>query len=324
MRTRRRTREGVKTRTVHNPRDDIGVFRLAEPDRRHDRVPRRATDRSRDADPPRLSEFGSPAKTATMTYEDIRYDAAEGIATITIDRPDVYNAFTPATVGELNDAIRRARGDDGVYVVVLTGAGDGFCSGADVTEMPDWSEMTKEEYAGFLWAVQNVVRQLRSTPEPTIAAVGGPAIGAGCDFALACDLRVVSEEAVLREGFVRVGLIPGDGGAWLLPRLVGESKAREYLLTGMDIDATEAVDVGLAVEAVEDPLARARSLADELLRLPATAVRNTNRLIDPTQSFEEYCERAIEFQWECVNDPEHTEAVAAFEAGREPEFDREY
>jgi enoyl-CoA hydratase/carnithine racemase len=259
-----------------------------------------------------------------MTYEDIRYDAAEGIATITLDRPDVYNAFTPATIGELNDAIRRARSDEGVYVVVLTGAGDGFCSGADVTEMPDWSEMTKEEYAGFLWAVQNVVRQLRSTPEPTIAAVGGPAIGAGCDFALACDLRVVSEGAVLREGFVRVGLIPGDGGAWLLPRLVGESKAREYLLTGMDIDATEAVDVGLAVEAVEDPLARARSLADELLRLPATAVRNTNRLIDPTQSFEEYCERAIEFQWECVNDPEHAEAVAAFEAGREPEFDREY
>ncbi|MFB6121912.1 MAG: enoyl-CoA hydratase/isomerase family protein [Haloferacaceae archaeon] len=257
-------------------------------------------------------------------YDDIRYEAADGIATITIARPDVYNAFTATTLGELNDALRRARGDDRVYVVVLTGADDAFCSGADVSEMPDWSAMTKEEYAGFLWSVQNVVRQLRTTPKPTIAAVGGPAIGAGCDLALACDLRVVGTDAVLREGFVRVGLVPGDGGAWLLPRLVGESKAREYLLTGVDIDAEEAVDVGLAVDAVDDPLDRARSLAEDLLALPATAVRNTNRLVDPTQSFDDYCQQAIDYQWECVNDPEHAEAIAAFDEGRDPEFDREY
>lgn len=255
-------------------------------------------------------------------YEQIRYESDEGIATVSIDRPDVYNAFTPTTLGELNDALRRAADDDAVYVVVLTGAGDAFCSGADVTEMPG-SETTKEEYAGFLWSVQNVVRQLRTMPKPTIAAVGGPAIGAGCDFALACDLRVVATDAFLREGFVRVGLIPGDGGAWLLPRLIGESKAREYLLTGMDIDAAEAVDVGLAVDAVDDPLAAARSLADDLLALPATAVRNSNRLIDPEMSFEEYCERAIEYQWECVNDPEHEEAVAAFNEDRPPEYDRD-
>lgn len=146
-------------------------------------------------------------------YEQIRYESEGGIATITIDRPDVYNAFTPTTLGELNDALRRVEGDENVYVAILTGTGDAFCSGADVTEMPDWSEMTKEEYAGFLWSVQNVVRQLRTTAKPTIAAVNGPAIGAGCDFALGCDLRVVSEDAILREGFVRIGLVPGDGGA---------------------------------------------------------------------------------------------------------------
>lgn len=257
-------------------------------------------------------------------YEQIRYEAEDGIATITIDRPDVYNAFTPTTLGELNDALRRVVADESVYVIVLTGAGDAFCSGADVNEMPDWSDMTKEGYAGFLWSVQNVVRQLRSMPEPTIAAVNGPAIGAGCDFTLACDLRVLSEDAILREGFVRVGLVPGDGGAWLLPRLVGESKAREYLLTGMDIDADEAIDVGLAVDAVEDSFERAQALAEEILALPATAVRNTNRLVDPTASFEDYCERAIEYQWECINDPEHDEAIAAFNEDREPEFDREY
>jgi enoyl-CoA hydratase/carnithine racemase len=257
-------------------------------------------------------------------YEEVQYEAEDGIATITIDRPDVYNAFSPTTLGELNDAIRRAEGDDAVYVVILTGAGDAFCAGADVTEMPDWSDMRKEEYAGYLWTVQNVVRQLRRMAKPSIAAVGGPAIGAGCDFALACDLRVVAEDAILREGFVRVGLVPGDGGAWLLPRLVGEAKAREYLLTGMDIDAEEAVDIGLAADRADDALARARDLAEELLSLPATAVRNTNLLVDPTMTFEDYCERAIEYQWECVNDPEHEEAIAAFNEDREPAFDRRY
>jgi enoyl-CoA hydratase/carnithine racemase len=257
-------------------------------------------------------------------YQEIRYDVDEGIATITIDRPDVYNAFTSTTLGELNDALRRADAADNVYVVVVCGAGDGFCAGADVTEMPDWAEMRVEEYAGYLWTVQNVVRQLRRMAKPSIAAVGGPAIGAGCDFALACDLRVVGPDAVLREGFVRVGLVPGDGGAWLLPRLIGEARAKQYLLTGMDIDATEAHEIGLAAEIAAAPLDAAYDLAERLLALPATAVRKTNQLIDPSLSFEDYCERAIAYQWTCVNDPEHDEAVAAFNEDREPAFDREY
>jgi enoyl-CoA hydratase/carnithine racemase len=265
-----------------------------------------------------------PAHDDRTMYEDVRYETDAGIATITIDRPEAYNAFTKNTLVELNDAIGRATDDDAIYVVILTGAGDGFCAGADVTDMPDWSDLTKEEYAGYLWTVQNVVRRLRSTPKPTIAAVGGPAIGAGCDFALACDMRVMGEGGVLREGFVRVGLVPGDGGAWLLPRLIGESKAREYLLRGVDIPPEEAVEVGLAATVAEDPLDEARELAEELLSLPALAVRNTNRLVDPTMTFEDYCERAIEYQWECVNDPEHDEAVAAFREKRDPEFDREY
>ena len=160
--------------------------------------------------------------------------------------------------------------------------------------------------------------------KPSVAAVGGPAVGAGCDFALACDLRVVGPNSFLREGFIRVGLVPGDGGSWLLPRLIGESKAKEYLLTGKDITPGDAVDLGLAVESADDPLERATALARDLLDLPALAVRRTNALVDPEQSFEEYCERAIAYQWECVNDPEHAEAIAAFGEGREPEYDRDY
>jgi enoyl-CoA hydratase/carnithine racemase len=257
-------------------------------------------------------------------YDDVIYEAEEGIATITIDRPEAYNAFTRTTIFELNDAIRRAERNDGVYAMVLTGAGDGFCSGADVTEMPDWEEMGLEEYAGYLWGVQNVVRQLRAAATPSVAAVNGPAIGAGCDFALACDVRVVGPDALLREGFVRVGLVPGDGGAWLLPRLVGEAKAKEYLLTGRDITPADAVEMGLAVEETDPALEGALDLAAEVRDLPALAVQHTNRLTDPEQSFAEYCEQAIEYQWDCVTDSEHQEAVAAFGEDREPDFDRDY
>ncbi|MFT4947079.1 MAG: enoyl-CoA hydratase/carnithine racemase, partial [Natronomonas sp.] len=229
----------------------------------------------------------------TMDYEDIRYDTTEGVATVTIDRPEVRNAFTERTITELNDAIDRFQDDDGVYVAILTGSEGSFCAGADVSTMPDWSEKGPDAYGEFLSDVQDVVSGLRGSAKPTIAAVGGPAIGAGCDFALACDLRVVGADAVLREGFVGVGLVPGDGGAWLLPRLIGEAKAREYLLTGRDITPERAVELGLAVEKADDSLAAARALAEELLDLPALAVQHTNRLIDPEQSFEEYCERAI-------------------------------
>lgn len=257
-------------------------------------------------------------------YDDVAYETDDGIATITIDRPDVYNAFTRETILELNETIRRACDDDGVYAIVLTGAGDGFCAGADVSSMPDWEDMHKEEYAGFLWAVQNVVRQLRAAATPSVAAVNGPAVGAGCDFALACDVRIVGPEASLREGFVNVGLVPGDGGGWLLPRLIGEAKAKEYLLTGRGITPEDAVEMGLAVEKADDARASARAFAGEMRDLPAQAVRHTNRLVDPEQSFEEYCERAIDYQWDCVNDSEHAEAVAAFEENREPAFDRDY
>jgi enoyl-CoA hydratase/carnithine racemase len=257
-------------------------------------------------------------------YEDVRYETDEGTATITIDRPDVLNAFREQTILELNAAIRDAREDDGVYAIVLTGAEGSFCAGADTTDMPAWDEQAKEDYAGYLWGVQNVVRQLRASSKPSIAAVDGPAVGAGCDFGLACDMRVVGPDAFFREGFVRVGLIPGDGGAWLLPRLIGESAAKQYLLTGRDIEPEDAVDLGLAVEEAEDPLAAAHDLADELLGLPATAVQRTNDLVDSEQGFEDYCERAIEYQWDCVNDPEHHEAVAAFNEKREPSYDRDY
>lgn len=261
------------------------------------------------------------------SFENIAYSVEEGRAEILLDNPEKLNAFDATMLVDLNEAIQQAMADDRVYVVILSGRGRGFCSGADVSNMNDREDReNKLTYGAHLWKVQNVDRLLYNGPKPVIAAVNGPAIGAGCDFALACDLRVMSESAYLRQQFVNIGLVPGDGGAWLLPRLVGESKAKELILTGRDIGAEEAKEIGLAVDVAEDgrALETARELADDLREKPTLAMQNTKGLIDITQPFEEYAHRAYQRQWECINDPEHHEAVAALREGRDPEFDREY
>lgn len=257
--------------------------------------------------------------------DGIGYRVTEGRAEITLDRPATYNAFDGDMLAAVNERLLDARADDDVYVILLTGRGDGFCSGADVSNMDGREDRENAAtYGAHLWAVQYVNRQLLFGEKPTIAAVNGPAVGAGCDFALACDLRVMSEGAFLREQFVNVGLVPGDGGAWTLPRLIGESKAKEYLLTGRDITAADAEELGLVVDVVpDDELMRtARGLANEIRDKPATAVRNAKALVDTTRSFGEYCAAAHEKQWECVSDPEHRAAVEAVADGRRPELDR--
>lgn len=256
-------------------------------------------------------------------YEDVKYQVDTGVAVITINRPEAYNAFTEETILELNDALRRAAHDSGVVATVLTGADDKFCAGADLDGMTDWEDRSYDEYGAFLWTVQNVVRQLRTMPKPTIGAVSGAAVGAGCDFALACDMRVLAPDATLREGFVRVGLVPGDGGGWLLPRLIGRGRALEYLLTGANISAEEADELGLANRISETPINTATDLASTFRNIPRQAVRLTKQLVQ-TDSFEQYCEMAAEYQYECIQDPEHTEAVQAMADGTQPEFDRDY
>ena len=225
------------------------------------------------------------------------------------------NAFDEATVQELIVAIETALADDAAYAILLTGAGEAFCAGADLSVAAernrafaagDRSVVAKREYLEYAEDVVEVVRLLYSGPKPTVGAVNGPAIGAGSDFALACDLRVMSETAVLREQFVNLGFVAADGGGWLLPRLVGEAKAKEYLLTGRDIIPTAADDMGLVVGVVEagDALPTARDLAREPRDKPATAMRYTKELIGTGQSFEEYVTAGLERQWEARQDPE--------------------
>jgi len=256
---------------------------------------------------------------------NVQYTVTSGRAEITLDRPDVYNAFDAEMLVELNERLLDAHADDDVYVILLTGNGKGFCSGADVSGM-DGREDRKNAftYGEHLWAVQHAIRLLRFGEKPTVAAVNGPAVGAGCGFALACDLRVFAERAFLRQGFIDVGLVPGEGSAWLLPRLIGESKAREIHLTGRDVDAEAAVELGLAVEAVPAPevVAAARSVANEIRDKPAVAVRHTRALLGDDGSFAEHCHDAHDRQWECVTDEEHRIAAAAVVDGRSPDLDR--
>jgi enoyl-CoA hydratase/carnithine racemase len=259
-------------------------------------------------------------------YKHVDYTVTDGRAEVVLNRPDVLNAFHDEMVEEILLALFDAHSDDRVFVILLTGAGRAFTSGADVTNMGEGGDNNRLEAAEHLWKVQNVVRYLYHGPKPSVAAINGPALGAGCDFALACDMRVMAEEAFLREQFVNIGLIPGDGGGWLLPRLVGEAKAKEFILTGKDITPEAALDAGLVAEVVESGESRstARELANDLRDKPAQAMQNCKDLVGFGRSFEDYSQDAIDAQWRVRNDPEHDEAIRALQEDREPDFDRPY
>ena len=256
-------------------------------------------------------------------FEDIEYETSSGIATVAFARPEVRNALRTETLTEFVTALDDAEADESVYVVLLTGRGPAFCAGGDHTLIDAWRDSSFEAFEADLRLFQVAVERLRSMRTPSVAAVNGPAVGAGCDIALACDLRVVSPEATLSEGFVHLGLLSGDGGGWLLPRLIGEAKAKEYLLTGKAMEAPEIVDLGLAVLMDDDVLIGGRELAERLRDLPPEAVQRTKRLATMrSESLEQHLERALAAQWACLQDEEHEAIVAARRAGRDFEPNR--
>lgn len=186
---------------------------------------------------------------------DLEWAVAEGVGTITLNRPHRKNAFTFEMIDEWAERLRLIRTDDEVRVVVLTGAGDAFCSGVDLESFSpaDGSRPTVLARRGHLAdRIHRVALALEDLDKPVIAAMRGVAVGAGLDMALMCDMRIVSETAKFSEGYVKVGLIPGDGGCYWLPRIVGLPKALELLLSGDMIDAAEALRIGLVNKVVAD------------------------------------------------------------------------
>lgn len=260
-----------------------------------------------------------------MEYDDIDYRVTDGRAEITLDRPSVMNAYTADTLVELNRAVEDALDDDRVYVILLTGAGRGFCTGRDLRDgtVSDY-RLSESERLGRVGAV---MRHLYLGEKPSVAAVNGPAVGGGMELALACDFRIVAEDAFFRDGHVSTGFTPATGGAWILSRLIGEARAKRATLLGEDIDAEQAVEWGMAVDAAggDELLARAREVADSLRDEPATALRASKGLFDPTiSSFDEHAHETVAARWRCQDAPESVESRAARSEEREPEFDREY
>ncbi len=207
-------------------------------------------------------------------------DEASGVALLTLNRPDQLNAFDLAMVRSWVDALEQVREDRGIRALVVTGSGKAFCAGGDVDELERFLTMDALERKHYLWQnVHRVALTLEQIDVPVIAAINGTARGAGLDMALLCDLRIMDRTAVVAMSYVKMGLMPGDGGAFLLPRLIGLPRALEFLWTGDDIDAATALAIGLVNHVCEPgcALAEARRLAERIARGPAEAIRFTKR-----------------------------------------------
>jgi len=253
-----------------------------------------------------------------MQYQEIVFEKKGSVAVLTLNRPDIRNAITgERIVQEIEGACREVQENLEVCALIVTGAGSAFSAGGNVKDMLEKRGM----FAGgpdqvrdnYRRGIQRIPLALTRIDVPTIAAVNGPAIGAGCDLACMCDIRIAGEKARFGETFVAVGLIPGDGGAYFLPRVVGFSKACELAFTCRVIDAQEALRVGLVSEvtAQDRLLERCLEIAGEIARQPAKTLRMAKRLFYSCQgrTLEETLEMSAAMQALCHHTPEHAKAL---------------
>lgn len=250
------------------------------------------------------------------------------IVTLTMNQPETRNALTGNTaVAEFVQACADIALDRSVRAVIVTGADPAFCSGGNVKDMlrfqsPDLQpEAIREEYRN---GIQRLPKALYHLDVPVIAAVNGPAIGAGLDLSCMCDIRIASEKATFAESFVKVGIVPGDGGAWLLPRAVGMSKAAEMAFTGEALNAQQALACGLVSRVVphERLLDEALALARKIAANPGGVLRMTKRLLREGErsSLESLLELSAGYQALAHTTADHHEAVRAFIEKRAPRF----
>jgi enoyl-CoA hydratase/carnithine racemase len=258
--------------------------------------------------------------------EILKFDVEEGVATITLNRPDKLNAFNRAMIRDWLEALDACEHREDIRVVVLTGAGRAFCSGGDVEDM-DNSERGPWTTKDYLWEqIHRIPLTLERIDKPVIAALNGPATGAGLDMALMCDIRFAAEEAKFAETYVKVGLVPGDGGAYFLPRLVGIPRALELLWTGDFVDAREAERIGLvnrvypAAQLMEETQRFARRLAGG----PSRAQRLIKRVVYQSQRLDlrASLDLVSSHMGLVTQGDEHREGVRAFLEKRKPDFNK--
>lgn len=259
---------------------------------------------------------------------DLRRAQDGAVLTLTLDRPDARNAYSDAMVESLVRALDDADRDDSVRCLILTGAGPAFSAGGDLKRMAQHDGMfaggPTELRRRYIDGIQRIPRRFSLLEKPIVAAINGPAIGAGLDLACMCDLRLAARGAQLGSTFVKVGLVPGDGGAYLLARTIGFARALELMLTARVLDTDEAERIGLVHRVVDptDLLPAANTLAEQLAALPPLALRLTKRAAYRSHEadLEQALELAATYQGVVQNTADHAEAVRAMLQRRPPNF----
>jgi len=266
-----------------------------------------------------------------VNYETIILEKKENVAILTLNRPDKLNAISPQMTEEIISALDDVEADEEARVLVLTGAGRGFCSGADIGGMAGGAESgaraarsAEDIRQGLTQGAGRIIPKLQKMQKPTIAMVNGAAVGAGFDIALACDLRVGSENARFMNAFVRIGLFPGFGGTWLYPRVMGLGKALEYLYTGDFMEAEEADKLGVLNRLVSaDELQKeTMALAGKIANGPPIAIRLMKLQVYKGLGMD--LETALQMAAACetitLTSEDHREGVAAFREKRQAKF----
>ncbi len=260
-----------------------------------------------------------------MRENHVLYSVKDGIATITLNRPRAKNAFSPEMIDLWRRYLEAAKADDDVRVLIVTGKGDTFCSGGDIRDMAE-GRLKSWDMKRFLWeGVHRIVLAMEDLDKPVIAAINGAAMGAGLDMALMCDLRVCSDRARLAESYILMGLIPGDGGAYFLPRVVGLPTAMELLLIGDVLTPERALAIGLVNRVVPHAqlMEAAQSLARTIASRPPLAVRMMKRAVYQglTSSLRSHLDY-ISSQLSLLSEThDHLEAAQAFLEKRRPIFE---
>lgn len=261
-----------------------------------------------------------------MSFETVTYELNKNVATVTMNRPDALNALSQQLIADIGSAIRQAISDN-ARAVILTGNGRAFCAGGDLREMQSIGESEGRIEAFLeapLGALHEVIKLIRETPIPFVAAVNGVCAGAGVNFALACDMVVAEEDASFREAFVRIGLSPDCGGTFFLPRAVGEKVAAEMFMTGDAITAQRAVQIGMINTVVpeDELLEEAQLIAAKLAAGPTGSIGRIKRMLNATFSNDLTAQLALEHecQIESGKSEDFKEGVAAFFEKRPPNF----
>jgi 2-(1,2-epoxy-1,2-dihydrophenyl)acetyl-CoA isomerase len=268
-----------------------------------------------------MSEAAQAAPSSPLILESKQ----DGIATLTLNRPDKLNALNKDLAVALNESLGRLTTDKSIYVVIITGAGRAFCAGGDLGVIGEGrNHKDTTELEPLLRAGMHAVLKMRSMAQPVIASVNGVAAGAGMNIALGADIRIAAEAATFGQSFIKVGLFPDYGGTYFLPELVGRSKAAEMFYTGDMIDAKEAFRLGIVNRVVpNDQLeAETKKFAQRIAEAPSVSIRAMKNALfgSHKQELEKALDEEVEQQLKCFKSPDCREGINAFLGKRKPNF----